>query len=152
MNSQFSQIKLNFTMQDFLQRLTEENVFSEDSILTFAQPLKVKLKKTLFEDDFTEKDMIANLLSIRIIDSHGTYFIDAYFDFQPYEDINFPLLTDTFYPNKYTSKLPEKELYNALEAQCYNPNLSVYLGNIDFIDQDFSKFVYETLDEFLEII
>lgn len=151
MTTHFSQVQLSFTLQDFLQQFTKETLLGNKT-LTFLNPLKVKLKKSLFEEDYTESNMIANLISISIIDSFGTYFIEASFDFKPYEKNNLPLLTDRFYPNKYTVELPFKELYNAIEAKQYNPEISVYLGSIDFINDYFEKFVYATLDEFLEII
>lgn len=148
--SKFADLKLQVSLKDALTQLVEND--NSECDFKFYEPLKVQLKKSLFEDDFTEKNMLADLVAIKIVDNYGTYFIDCHFDFKPYENHNLPLFTDTFYPNKYTENLPVKDLYNALETQNYNPQYSVYLGNFDRINDKLPQFIFDILEEYLTII
>ncbi len=150
MSNTFAEVKLSLSLKEALTQVVEgENSKGE---FKFYQPLKVQLKKSLFEEDFTEAHMLADLVAVKILDNYGIYFIDCHFDFKPYENHNLPLLTDSFYPNKHTENLPAKDLYNAIETQNYKPEYSVYLGNFETINDELPQFVFDTLDEYLTII
>ncbi len=150
MSNTFAEVKLSVSLKDALTQLVEDKNFNGE--FKIYQPLKVQLKKSLFEEDFTESNMLADLVAIKIVDNFGIYFIDCHFDFKPYENHNLPLLTDSFYPNRHTENLPEKDLYNAIETQNYKPEYSVYLGNFETINDKLPQFVFDTLDEYLTII
>ncbi len=150
MSNTFAEVKLSLSLKEALTQFIEgENSKGE---FKFAQPLKVQLKKFIFEDDFPEANMLADLVAIKIVNEFGNYFIEAYFDFKPYEEHNLPLFSDSFYPNKHTVNLPAKELYNAIETHNYKSEYSIYLTSFEFIDDKLLQFVFDTLDEYLTII
>lgn len=88
MSNTFAEVKLSVSLKDALTQLVEDKNFNGE--FKIYQPLKVQLKKSLFEEDFTESNMLADLVAIKIVDNFGIYFIDCHFDFKPYENHNLP--------------------------------------------------------------
>lgn len=86
--------------------------------------VKVKFLKSIFEDDFTERGMIAWLTGVEYSKHDCSYIL--YFDFSEFEEYNKKYFRETYYPNIHTGN--EKPFYTAIEAGMYTPKLSVYFS------------------------
>lgn len=105
--------------------------------------VKVQVISDMFdEDSFIEKGMKAWLTKISLveIEEDGTLY-QLFLDFEDFYEENKKYLTECFYPNKYTAKLPEKDLYTAEEAGMYSHKTSVYywIANGEDLHVELSK-------------
>lgn len=112
-------------------------------------PIKVKFKKSIFDDSFVEEDMIAYLTKVSVEDKYSdpedtTY--DLHFNQEPFMEHNEILLTECYYPNKYTGYGNDKKLYTAKEAGMFDKRWSEYMSVLD--DQTFE----EVANEHFEVI
>lgn len=94
--------------------------------------ITVQFKKSIFEDYFVEKGMKADLVMV----DKGDHFYHLHFNFEPYFEHNKQFMIDAYYPNNNTRELPEKELYNALEAGMYSHKLEVCLGDFEMFSEE----------------
>lgn len=94
--------------------------------------VKVRFLKQIFEDDFPEKGMTANLTYIEWSANIGAYKL--FFDFAEFEAENAKHFTESYWPNRITRDkvsagiLKEKDAYTAPEANYYEPQYSVYFS------------------------
>jgi hypothetical protein len=113
-------------------------------------PVKVKFKKAIFEDSFIEEGMIAYLTGVDIEDKYTDPEDTVYevrFNQEHFMRHNELLLTDCYWPNKYTKKLNlEKELYTAKEASMFDVRWR------DYVDVFKNQTLEEVLSEFVEVI
>lgn len=94
-------------------------------------PIKVKFKKSIFEDSFVEEGMIAYLTKVSIDDKYSDpedTVYDLHFNQEPFMGHNEILLTECYYPNIHTEGLESKPLYTAKEAGQFKIRWSEYMS------------------------
>lgn len=95
--------------------------------------ITVQFKGYIFEDDFAEAGMKADLTHVEI--KHDDYYT-LHFDFEPYFEHNKKYFVDAYYPNIHTRGLECKELYNALEAGVYTHKTKIMFGDLEVMTPD----------------
>ena len=112
------------------------------------QPRSITFKKPIFEDSFIEPGMRAKITKVEYSERDEAYII--YFDLSDYFEHNKVLLTESYFPNKYTEKLLAKPMYTALEANAYTSTTSEYLfvGNGTRDDVLFNQVLQEFCEDF----
>lgn len=112
-------------------------------------PIKVKFKKSIFDDSFIEEGMCAYLTKVSVeekySDPEDTVY-ELHFNQEPFMEHNEILLTECYYQNKYTGYNGDKKLYTAKEAGCFDKRWSDYMDV--FKGQTFE----EVASEYFEVI
>lgn len=143
---------LNVNMfQDYNEKFEQ----SDDWTLEPKNPILIRVKKEMFEDDFVEVGMIGILhkLELSLDYDSNAFILQVHIDFSNHTDHNKSLLKEVFYPNSYTAKLNiNKELYTAEEAGYFSnqeqKNYSCWIGDLCHNIED----IINNLNEFLEPI
>jgi hypothetical protein len=111
--------------------------------------IKVRFLKSIFEDDFTEKGMIAWLTDIQWSSTCHCYVL--FFDFTEFEEENDKYFKASYFPNSRTKEIAYKtgrELFTAKESGEYYPKYSVYFS-VSTDSQDDELFA-EEIKKFLQ--
>ena len=93
-------------------------------------PIKVKFKKSIFDDSFVEEGMIAYLTKVEIEDKYSdpeSVVYEISFNQEPFMEHNEVLLTEGYYSNIHTGYSGDKEFYTAKEAGCFDKRWSDYM-------------------------
>lgn len=93
-------------------------------------PIKVKFKKSIFDDSFVEEGVIAYLTKVEIEDKYSdpeSVVYELSFNQEPFMGRNEILLTECYYQNKHTGYNGDKNLYTAKEAGCFDKRWSDYM-------------------------
>lgn len=93
-------------------------------------PIKVKFKKSIFDDSFVEEGVIAYLTKVEIEDKYSdpeSIVYELSFNQEPFIEHNEILLTECYFPNIHTRNIEDKTFYTAKEAGCFDKRWSDYM-------------------------
>lgn len=112
-------------------------------------PIKVKFKKSIFDDSFIEEGMIAYLTKVSTNEEHSEGVVyELHFNQEPFMEHNEILLTECYFQNKYTGYgyNGNKEFYTAKEAGCFDKRWS------DYFDVFKGQTFEEVAQQYFEVI